>query len=309
MLLPATQPPWAPQGRALDLPGRGHTWVHEPGGSRYAADGAGLPPSPGAPEPPTVFLLHGWTATAALNWRHQLDLLVDAGYRVVALDHRGHGRGIRTTDGPFTLEDCADDVAATAAELGIERAIVCGYSMGGPIAQLTWQRHPSLVAGLVLCATAATFRGRPNEAALFSVLGGLVRAVRHTPPRWQHQLHHRIVDRRFDDTPDGRWAEAEMDGHDPRSIVEAGIAIGRFDSRPWISEVDVPTAVVVTERDAVVPPFRQHALARAVPDAARFPTFGDHDVCVMQPGTFNPVLLDAIAHVAHRSAFRQLVAS
>ena len=62
-------------------------------------------------------------------------------FNVVALDHRGHGRGLQS-DEPFRLADCADDVAALVDELGLGPVIVVGYSMGGPIAQLLWRRHP-----------------------------------------------------------------------------------------------------------------------------------------------------------------------
>ena len=88
------------------------------------------------------------------------------------MDHRGHGRGLRD-DRPFRLEDCADDVAAVADQLGIERMIVVGYSMGGPIAQLLWRRHSALVDGLVLCSTGAAFASTPRLRALFRVAGGL----------------------------------------------------------------------------------------------------------------------------------------
>jgi len=55
------------------------------------------------------------------------------------MDHRGHGRGIRSAK-PFRLADCADDVAALADRLGIETFIPVGYSMGGTVAQLMWRR-------------------------------------------------------------------------------------------------------------------------------------------------------------------------
>ena len=84
-----------PAGRFVELPSRGRTFVRE---------------HPGPHGAPTVVLLHGWTATAALNWRPSFGPLSDH-FRVLALDHRGHGRGLRAAD-PFRLEDCADDVAA-----------------------------------------------------------------------------------------------------------------------------------------------------------------------------------------------------
>ena len=73
---------------------------------------------------------------------------------------------------PFRLEDCADDVAALLDVLGVERCIAVGYSMGGPIAQLLWRRHPELVDGLVLCATSARFNGTPRERLLSGLATG-----------------------------------------------------------------------------------------------------------------------------------------
>src|ERR671915_2510180 len=67
------------QGREIDLPGRGRIYVREAAGPRRA---------------PTLVLLHGLAATAALNWEACIPHLADR-YRVLAPDHRGHGRGIR----------------------------------------------------------------------------------------------------------------------------------------------------------------------------------------------------------------------
>ena len=53
---------------------------------------------------------------------------------MIAFDQRWHGRGIRSPR--FRFVDCADDVAAVMDELGVEQAIIAGYSMGGAIAQL-----------------------------------------------------------------------------------------------------------------------------------------------------------------------------
>jgi pimeloyl-ACP methyl ester carboxylesterase len=105
--------------------------------------------SPGAP---AVMLLHGVTLTTELNWSAVIPELAGP-FRVLAFDQRGHGDGLDWPGG-YRLEDCADDVAAVAAALGIDQLIVIGYSMGGLIAQLVWQRHRQLTAGLVLCATA-----------------------------------------------------------------------------------------------------------------------------------------------------------
>ena len=129
----------------------------------------------GPRDAPALVLLHGWTATADLNWFTCYQPLSER-YRVVAFDHRGHGSGVRSKS-PFRLEDCADDAADIATALGIDRFIAVGYSMGGPVAQLLWRQHRHRVEGLVLCATAAQFSTRREERLSFLGLTGLALGV------------------------------------------------------------------------------------------------------------------------------------
>src|SRR2546423_5027325 len=149
----AYERPPLPRTREVVLPGRGTTLAHE---------------SQGPPDAPTLMLLHGLGVTASLNWFTSFPVL-EHQFHVVALDHRGHGRGIRAAE-PFTLEDAADDVVALADALGIEQFVAVGYSMGGPIAQLVWRRHRDRVSGLVMCATSHKFRVSPREQLMFAAL-------------------------------------------------------------------------------------------------------------------------------------------
>lgn len=276
-------PPGVPEGRAVELAGRGTTFAREIAGP------------PGAP---TLLLLHGWTATGGLNWCSTFTAL-GRHFRVVSIDHRGHGRGIRSRR-RFRLEDCADDAVALADELGVDTFIPVGYSMGGPIAQLTWRRHRDRVEGLVLSATSRNFRGRPIERAFFPVLMGLSAAARVTPATWHTTVGRRVVGRRMEDDAFGRWARSEIEGNDPRVILEAGQAIGSFSSHAWIGDVDVPTAVVTTEQDSVVPPHRQHKLAEAIPGATVHPVAADHGAVVLHARAYVPQLVAACRDVARR---------
>jgi 3-oxoadipate enol-lactonase len=92
---------------------------------------------------------------------------------VLAFDQRGHARGLSCA-GSFRLEDCADDVAAVAAVLCIDRVVAVGYSMGGLIAQLVWRRHPKLITGLVLCATAHNLAGAARDRFSALVMPALI---------------------------------------------------------------------------------------------------------------------------------------
>jgi 3-oxoadipate enol-lactonase len=270
-----------PDGRDIWLPGRGRTFVRELAGPAGA---------------PAVILLHGWSATADLNWFACFEPLARY-FRVVALDHRGHGRGLRA-DGPFRLEDCADDVAALAGVLGVERCIAVGYSMGGPIAQLLWRRHPHLVAGLVMCATGSHFAGHRRARVLFGVAAG-TSAVGGVVPlrpfagvavsawcRWQH-LRRRPW-----------WGFEDLACHDWAQIVEAAREIGRFDSREWIRDVTVPTTVIVTEDDDVVPTSRQLDFAAAIAGVTVRRVPGGHAACTVEPDRFVPALVDACVAIA-----------
>lgn len=268
-----------PPGRRVELPGRGTTFVRE------------LPGPPGAP---VVVLLHGWTVSADLNWFATYEAL-GRRYRVIALDHRGHGRGLRARR-RFRLADCADDVAALCQVLGIERITPVGYSMGGPIALLTWHRHRELVEGLVLCATAPYFRAPGAESAMFSMLPVVANAARFTPLPVRRAFAARLLGRRLDGDAFGEWARDEIALGDPAVIAGAGASLGRFDARPWLGDIDVPVAVVRTTRDQVVSPTRQGELAAGIPGALVVNVAADHAACVTGAARFVPALLKALAH-------------
>ena len=272
-----------PEGRNVKLAGRGTTFVREAGPA----------------DAPALLLLHGWTANADLNWRAAYPELSQR-FHIVAPDQRGHARGVRDTQ-TFSLEDCADDAAALIEALSLDRVVAVGYSMGGPVAQLLWRRHPRVVDSLVLCATSQTFNGTRRERAMFGLLSGASAASRHMNEAQRAALAMRVMARRHLDAPTWQCALKTIASHDWMAIIEAGMALGRFDSRPWTAEIDVPTSVVVTTRDRVVPPARQLELAAAIHRATVHPVSGDHAVCLAHAEEFVPQLIEAVTSVVSRS--------
>lgn len=263
-------------------------WFELPDGSRTFARVGGR--AGGVP----TLLLHGLGATAALNWSECFDALGELG-PVVAPDHRGHGRGARTGRG-FSLEQCADDAAAMLRELGCGPAVVVGYSMGGPIAQLLARRHPDLVAGLVLCATARDFRGAPADRIRFATFATFAPAAAVVPPFGRLPLPPLPG-------PLSRlsWALDEVRRHEPSALVAATRALGRFTSRLWIGQLTVPAAVLVHTEDRMVPPRRQRKLAASLRDATVIEIPGDHFAIGNDPDRYVPALLRAHASVRRRS--------
>ncbi len=272
--------PVLPPGRPLHLPGRGTTFVRELAGPADA---------------PVLMLLHGWGSTADLNWYRSYHSLARR-YRVIALDHRGHGRGLRT-DTRFRLEDCADDAVAVADALGIERFIPVGYSMGGPIASLVWKRHPERVDGLVLCATSRRFNDTRFKRAAFSILNGTSSLAALSPFRSVGRLSGAAWSRRLERRGDAAWTIEQVLRHDWAQVLAAGRAIGRFDSTSWIGDVDVPTSAIVTLDDEVVPTSDQMAMTDALAESTVHIVGGGHTACSATSGDFVAALLAACASV------------
>ena len=268
-------------GRFVTIAGRGEFFV------RYAPHAD--------PTAPVVLLLHGWTASSDLNFFTAYAELHQRA-TVIGIDHRGHGRGLRP-DEPFSLEDCADDAAAVARELGAERVIAVGYSMGGPIAMLLARRHPELVAGLVLQATAMEWRATRRERTRWQIsrmFGPITR--RFVRPRLVRLVFARRFPRRHVLRPHLGWMLAEWRRNDPWHMAQAARALSRFDARPWLASLGVPTVVVLTTRDQLVPPRKQRQLAETA-SAAVIPLDGDHFVNVLQPAEFSAATTRAVRQV------------
>jgi pimeloyl-ACP methyl ester carboxylesterase len=273
--------PILPPGRYLELPGRGVTFVRD---------------QPGPDDRLPIVLLHGWTVTADLNFFTVYGGLRNVG-RVIAIDARGHGRGIRPR-GPVRFEDMADDVEAVLSALDIDRAVIAGYSMGGAVAQLAAHRHPTRVAGLVLCSTSCRFR-RSTEARFMwdRVMPLTAAALSLAPSSLRHGLFERVAMTRTDTAP--RWMLEQAARNDPAALVQSGVEIGRFDATPWIADLPMPIASVVTLQDTTVPTKWQLATARRA-GAAVFEVDADHRAAVSCPDLFVPSLRRAIAAVSRR---------
>ena len=220
-------PPFLPRGEIVRVAGRGEFFIR-----RHRHPG---------PSAPTVLLLHGWTASADLQFIAAYEALAEV-CSFVGIDHRGHGRGLRTMR-RYELEDVADDAAAVCRELGIGPVIAVGYSMGGPVTLLLTRRHPDLVAGIVVQATALEWRATWRERLgwrLLPVMGAVIRS-------WtQPYVLRKAVDRMVRDesrfAPYRDWLAAETMRSDARVVVEAGKALSRYDARPWAGGLGGPSS-------------------------------------------------------------------
>ncbi len=275
-----------PQGRRIELPGRGHTFLID----------TGPVAAPKGRQAPTLMLLHALACTSLLTWYPSISVLSQR-YRLVMFDQRWHGQGIYSDR--FSLEDCADDTVAVADQLGLDQFVPVGYSMGSLVAQLAWRRHADRIAGAVLCAATSRFATSSRGPVPLRILGDQAtraaarRAIFARPTlAWQPGVD------------DNKWALGQFRSTAAPRMTAAAAEIGRFDSSRWINAMDVPTAVVVTTRDRLIAPARQRWLARQIAGATVYEVDGGHASCVMRADKFTPALQAACASVSARAAAR-----
>lgn len=106
----------------------------------------------GDPAGAPVLLIHGFASSALVNWAHPgwLKTLGDAGYRVIALDNRGHGKSDKPHDPAlYHPQAMAADAIALLDHLGISEAHVMGYSMGARISAFAAMAFPDRIRTLV----------------------------------------------------------------------------------------------------------------------------------------------------------------
>ncbi|MEV5837224.1 alpha/beta hydrolase [Nocardia sp. NPDC052112] len=274
-----------PGGRLVELPGRGRTYVVD---------------IPGPEGAPALILLHATACTGYLTWFPALEALAER-YRVIVFDQRWHGRGIRSER--FSVRDCADDVVAVADALGVERAILAGYSLGGVVALLAARRHSDRVRGLVLCATPYRFQEKLRERAFHQAFGAFADAIGPYSYRRAAEYVGRLPELPEHTWAPGklnRWALDEFRSSSGWAMAQVIAEVGRFDATAWLSTLSMPTAVVITTRDRAIPVYRQLEMATMIPGASIHLVKAGHASCVLEADRFVPVLLQACAAVAAR---------
>ncbi len=228
-------------------------------------------------EQPTILVLPGGPGLDQGYLRPGLRAL-SADAQVVFIDLRGQGRSARPPVETCTLEQMADDVAGLCALLGIEAPLVFGHSAGGFVALHLALRHPSLIGGLILCDTAPTLAPIPDDnpppglaqrasaeaaQAAARLFGGDFSAEsvanfnRLVAPFYAGPQHTEIP---------GHLMSLSTFSGDIAQYFFTELA-PRFDLRPRLADINVPTQVIVGQHDWVCPPAASRALAGGIPNA------------------------------------------
>jgi pimeloyl-ACP methyl ester carboxylesterase len=273
--------PKIPEDRFVELRGRGNALV------RTAAGPAGALP---------VVLLHGWTWTADLTWAETYEPL-SWSHPVIAPDLRFHGRGLRDGD-RFRLADATDDVIELLDLLGVERAVLAGFSLGGVVAVDAAARHPDRVAGIVVGSAAACYTDLPRDRAVWRTL----RLMRPAAARgFQLDLSARYFNHSYRSCPELNerwgWVREELARTSLTDMLIAADGIRRVDLRPQLANgIACPAEYLLCTRDRVCRPSLQRDFAQQI--GARVTAVdADHDLPIVDPRGFAELFIGAIARL------------
>jgi 3-oxoadipate enol-lactonase len=204
-----------------------------------------------------LVLIHAFPLSGAM-WEHERRSLRDAADPIIAPSLPGFG-GTAVPRGDASMDDYADSVIAAMDAAKIERAAVAGISMGGYVAFAMWRRYRERIERLFLADTRAeadTDEARDKRlrlAALVREHG--IEALLKTPPQWLRK-----------GSPHWDPLLKMIRGQAPEGVAQGSIAMAhRPDSRPDLSTIDVPTAVVVGEDDSITPLEMSQTMTDAIP--------------------------------------------
>jgi len=245
---------------------------------------------------PTIVLSHGVTIDSRV-WIKQLEALPDAGMKVVAFDHRGHGQSL-VGDTGHSLENLGADLRTVLEGLDLTDVILVGHSMGGLAAQSLILTHPDIararVRGLVLLSTfartplsALSSRGPSARISGWLDLAALMR---------RPNLGTMVARLGFGREPLASHVElarqmlAECDPVTGRDAIVPLLAV---DLTRDLGRIDRPTLVVGGTADILTPPAEARRLADRIP-GARLVLFerAGHMLMLERADDFNALLLD-----------------
>ena len=234
-------------------------------------------------------LIHGFPFSRA-QWDSQVAVLSEQ-YRVVTYDLRGQGTSA-AGPGPQMIEFLVDDLIELLDHLEIERATLCGLSMGGYVALRGVQRHPDRVHGLILADT----RAEPDSSAGRLKRAEGIRAIRQDG---MEAFADKMLPALFGDAVASAGGPAVthirdiMAATDPEGACHAlGAMACRLDLTAALPAIDTPTLVIVGTNDSLTPPADARKMQAAIPGATlvELPDAG-HVSNVDQPALFNDAVL------------------
>ena len=241
--------------------------------------------------PDGLLLIHAFPLDRTM-WKPQVDAFASR-MRVLTPNLPGFG-GAEPAGQVMRMEHCADLIAAQLREASEDRVTVCGLSMGGYVALELWKRHPELIDGLVFANTKAAgddeaARERRKQLAERLRKEGSAFLLESPPPLLSDHAPGELQ----------TFVKGIIAGQPPESIAAASLGMaGRADNTSVLSSISVPTLVITSENDTLIPPDVTSQMAQALPSARLEVLPGAGHLSNLEAAdAFNEVLNHYLVHV------------
>jgi len=232
---------------------------------------------------PALFLLNPLAASLEI-WDAQLEL--EREFTLIRFDPRGHGGSTLGSKAELTIEDLARDALAVLDAAAIERAHICGLSIGGMMAMNMAVRFPARVQKLLLCATTPYMPTREMWQARIDTArrDGLKDLVDGIVQRWFTPAFH-------DSNPgEVQRVRGLLMKTDRLGYAASAAAVRDMDQRESIKHISAPTLVIAGAHDPGVPPSQAETIINAVKGSTLKVLESAHLPNIEQAGLFNSAL-------------------
>jgi 3-oxoadipate enol-lactonase len=199
------------------------------------------------PRDAPVIMMSGSLGSTLEMWRPQVAPLTER-FRVIRVDHRGHG-GSPVPPGPYRVADLAGDVIALLDDLGLEQVAWCGLSLGGMVGMYLGSEAPERITSLTLCCTSSHFPDSSVWAERIKAVadGGTAPIAATVVSRWftpgWAAEHPDVV----------AEAEAMVAGTSDEGYLASCQALEVWDHRDRLPAISAPTLVIAGSADLSTP--------------------------------------------------------
>jgi len=252
----------------------------------------------GPEEGPVVCITHSLSSDGG-SWSEQVPALLQAGFRVLRLDMRGHG-GSDPVAGDYTMQQLAGDVATVLDALAIPRVHYIGLSIGGMIGQAFAIDHGGKLISALWCDTLPA--SPSGAAAMWDERMNTVRRANSLEPLANGTMERWFTDA-FKPGKLGRWKQIRdtIAATTPAGFLGCSAAIMNFDFTRKLPSLRVPVLVVCGAEDPGTPASENRRLAGLVPGARYEEIPGmRHFPNVEAPDAFNRIMIGWLEQ--HRQA-------
>lgn len=206
-----------------------------------------------------IILIHGWPLNHRM-WDAQIDVLVEAGFRVIAYDRRGFGQSSKPYNG-YDYNTLANDLNVLIQALNLKKIILCGFSMGGgEVARYIGKYGTNNIDKAILIGAVTPFLKETDEnknAVDQSVFEGMKKGIKKDRAGFFKDFGKNFVN--YDKLKDNvslaqvdlNWSIAMQASR--KATLDCVDAFGLSDFREDLKAFDIPTLIIHGDSDQIVP--------------------------------------------------------